>query len=80
MAFHVRDPVTDAAVRELANLSGLTLTEAIRQAVQHELQRLEQAKKPLSLRIGALQSRMEGFGRTGLEADKAFYDELSGKI
>ena len=80
MAFHVRDPLTDAAVRELANLSGLTLTEAIRQAVQHELQRLERAKKPLSLRIGAIQSRMEALGRTGLEADKAFYDDLSGEI
>ncbi len=80
MAFHVRDPSTDAAVRELANLLGLTLTEAIRQAVQHELKRLGQANKPLSLRIGAIQSRMEAFGRTGLEADKAFYDELSGEI
>jgi antitoxin VapB len=80
MAFHVRDPLTDAAVRELASVKGLTLTEAIRQAVQHELQRLEQAKKPLSQRVDALQSRIEAFGRTGLEADKAFYDDLSGDL
>ena len=80
MAFHVRDPLTDAAVRELASLSGLSLTEAIRQAVQHELQRLEQARQPLDQRIGAIQSRMEAFGRTGLVADKAFYDDLSGDV
>ncbi len=68
------------AVRELASLTGLTLTEAIRQAVQHELHRLEQAKKPLNQRMRVLQSRMATFGRTGLVADKAFYDDLSGKV
>jgi hypothetical protein len=30
MAFHVRDAATDAAVRKLAGLKGMTLTETIR--------------------------------------------------
>ena len=78
MAFHVRDSETDAAVRELAKLSGLSLTDAIKQAVEHELLRLEQVKRPLSDRLGIIQHRIAGFGKTGLDADKAFYDELSG--
>ena len=70
----------DAAVWGLASLSGLSLTEAIRQAVQHELRRLEKAKEPLSQRVGALKSRMDAVARTGLAADKAFDHDLSGDV
>lgn len=34
MAFHIKDPATDAAVRRLARLKGTTLTEAVREAVE----------------------------------------------
>jgi hypothetical protein len=36
MAFHVRDAATDRAVRRLARLKGKTLTDTIREAVEHE--------------------------------------------
>jgi len=36
MSFHVSDPETDRAVRRLAQLKGKTLTETIREAVEHE--------------------------------------------
>jgi antitoxin VapB len=39
MAFHVKDAATDAAVRRLAKLKGKTLTETIREAVEHEYAR-----------------------------------------
>ena len=42
MAFHVRDEATDKAVRRLAKLKGKTLTETIREAVEHEYERADQ--------------------------------------
>jgi antitoxin VapB len=43
MAFLVRDRETDTLVRELARKRGVGLTEAVRLAVQHELERDEAA-------------------------------------
>ena len=37
---NIKNPETEAAVRELAGRLGATLTEAVTVAVQHELQRL----------------------------------------
>jgi antitoxin VapB len=73
MALHIRDPETDRLVRTLANVKGLGLTEAIRLAVENELNRA-----PLRERIRPFQQRIARAGRTGLKADKAFFDELSG--
>jgi antitoxin VapB len=78
MPFHVRDPETDSLVRELARVRGCGLTEAVRQAVGAELQREEQ-KTPLRERIRALQDEVLSRPATGLKADKAFYDWLSGE-
>ncbi len=45
----------------------------------NELQRIEDAM-PLSQRMRPLQERVLSRPATGLEADKAFYDELSGDL
>ena len=81
MTFYVKDPATDKAVRKLAKLKGKTLTDTIREAVEEAL-RNEKSKKGLSLaeRIRPIQERLASYPSTGLEADKAFYDELSGDI
>ena len=34
MAFHIRDPRTDAVVRKLAEQRGIGLTEAVREAAE----------------------------------------------
>jgi antitoxin VapB len=78
MPFHIRDQATDRAVRELAAQTGLSLTDAIRQAAENELRRLKQAKQPLAERVRAIQARALAFQPTGARADKAFYDDLSG--
>ena len=82
MAFHVRDPATDLAVRELASLKGKSLTETIREAVQAEYERECQKRQlPFSERIRAVQEWVRLHSKPGgLPADKAFYDELSGDI
>ena len=77
MAFHVRDPEADALVRALARDSGLGITETIKVAVREKIERDRKAK-PLRERIKALRNRLALYPDTGLEADKAFFDELSG--
>ena len=77
MPIHVRDATTDRLVRSLAARSGVGLTEAIRNAVQHELDRLE-AAVPLSERVAAIRRRIAPRLRAPEQTDKAFFDELSG--
>jgi len=79
MAFHVRDPATDEAVRRLAKLKGKTLTATIREAVDNEYKR--ECTKPLAERLKSIQDRLAALSKPGgLPADKAFYDELSGEF
>jgi antitoxin VapB len=78
MAFHVRDQATDAAVRRLAKLTGKTLTETIREAVEHEYER-KRGTIPLIERLKPIQEEFQLLSKPGgLPADKAFFDELSG--
>lgn len=76
MALHIRDPETDALVRKLATAKGVGLTEAVREAVQNELAR-QREKVPLMERLKPLLDEMDALPRTGLKADKAFYDSLN---
>lgn len=78
MPFHIRDAETDTKVRELARRRGVGLTEAVNQAVREALDR-EAAKEPLIDRVREIQQRIAARGRTGLVADKAFFDWLSGE-
>jgi antitoxin VapB len=77
MPFHVRNPKTDAKVRELARKRGLSLTEAIDTAVERELQRDEESDFMDEVR--KIQASIASRGRSGLKADKAFFDDLSGQ-
>ena len=52
-------------------------TEAVRVALENELRRLDRTT-PLRERVRPRQERVLSWPSTGLEADKAFYDELSG--
>jgi antitoxin VapB len=77
MPFHVRDPETDALVRDLARKRNIGLTEAVKLAVNNELARGE-PRQPMIERIREIQQEIARAPRTGLHADKAFFDELSG--
>lgn len=78
MPFHVRDRETNDLVRELAHKRGIGLTDAVRLAVRNELQR-ERDAVPLPARLAALRTEILRRPATGLEADKAFFDDLSGE-
>ncbi|MBW8816559.1 MAG: type II toxin-antitoxin system VapB family antitoxin [Caulobacterales bacterium] len=77
MAIHIRDPQADELVRELARKRGVGLTEAIKLAVAAELERDRDAGFRAGVR--EIQQRIAARGRTGLKADKAFFDWLSGE-
>jgi antitoxin VapB len=79
MPLYIKDDSVAALVDQLAKARGLTKQDAVRQAVQAELDRLK--------RSVPAQEWLEAFWRahplpppTGLLADKAFFDELSGDL
>jgi antitoxin VapB len=76
MAIHVRDPKTDELIRRLAKRRGIGITDAIREAVENELER-EEKKLSLWERTADLRAEIASWPKTGLKADKAFYDSLS---
>ncbi|HYF23467.1 MAG TPA: type II toxin-antitoxin system VapB family antitoxin [Caulobacteraceae bacterium] len=79
MAFHIRDPETDSLVRELARRDGLGLTDAVKLAVKKELERKQVDVEERRKRMRAIVEEIARWPETGLKADKAFYDDLSGQ-
>ena len=56
MAFHVKNPATDALARKVASIKGIGLTQAVHEALRHELER--EQKKPDLVEIGLKASRV----------------------
>jgi antitoxin VapB len=79
MPLHICDPETDALVRRLAKERGVSLTEAVHWAVSCELARIDGAEVPLAERLAPIQARLKTYEKTGLVADKAFFDDLWSK-
>ncbi len=77
--------VVDLAAK-LAAIRHSTKTDAVLNALENELARIEgetslaERLKPLQERIKPIQDRVMSRPATGLEADKAFYDDLSGDL
>ncbi|AMJ63071.1 type II toxin-antitoxin system VapB family antitoxin [Bosea sp. PAMC 26642] len=80
MAFHIRDDRTDRVVRQLATRRKLSITETVRLAAENELNRDSVDDEAFMARIRDIQRQAAAYPKTGLKADKAFYDELSGDI
>jgi len=77
MPLNIRSEAVNQLAERLATRTRVTKTEAVRMALEHELRRLDEAV-PLRERLRPLQERILRRPTTGLEADKAFYDALSG--
>lgn len=77
MAYNIKDPATDRVIRELAEIKGKPILDSIREACLHEIER-ERAKVPLWERLQPLLDRVAAAPKTGLQADKQFFDDLSG--
>jgi antitoxin VapB len=78
MPLYIRDDATAALVTKLAKLRGLSKQEAVRLAVQAELDRAT-AAVPLRERFAGLRRAHPLPPATGNAADKAFFDELGGE-
>lgn len=80
MSIYIKNPEIDKAVRELARLRGVSLTEAIREAVEKAIgEERAQQDEDFLMKIHELQSQVASYPPSGNKADKAFYDWLSGE-
>jgi antitoxin VapB len=78
MPLNIRSEDVNLLAERLAGRTRRTKTEAVKMALENELRRLDEAV-PLRERLRSLQARVMARPATGLEADKAFYDALSGE-
>jgi antitoxin VapB len=79
MPLYIKDDATAGLVAELARKRGVSKQDAVRLAVQAELKRMAEAI-PLRERIAAWRKAHPLPPPTGEQADKAFFDELSGDL
>lgn len=77
MPLNIRSEDVNQLAERLAARKHLTKTDAVRLALESELRRLDEAI-PLRERLRPIQNRILARPATGLDADKAFYDDLSG--
>jgi len=77
MPLSIRSEEVNRLAEELAARKRVTKTEAIRLALQHELRRAED-ETPLWDRLKPLRDKIAVYPKTGFQADKEFFDELSG--
>jgi antitoxin VapB len=76
MPLNIRNEVVNRLAERLAIRKRINKTDAVRITQENELRRLDEAV-PLRDHLRPLQERILSRPATGLEADKAFYDELS---
>ncbi len=79
MPLHIKDNTTAALVAQLARLRGLSKQDAVRLAVQAELDRIEKGIS-LRARVQALRTTHPLPPHTGKNSDKEFFDDLSGEL
>ena len=77
MPLNIRNNDVNRLADTLARRIRVSKTEAVKTALENELRRLDEAL-PLRERLGPLQKRVNSRPATGLEADKAFYDDMNG--
>ena len=77
MAFHVRDPETDALVRQYAEEKRVGITDAIKLAVTKAREADEKALAQKQAALKAIRDEVAAWPRTGEVADKAFFDSLN---
>lgn len=79
MPLNIRNEEVNRLAERLAARKHMNKTDAVKLALTNELRRLDEAV-PLRERLRPLQDRVLARPATGQEADKTFYDELSGDI
>jgi antitoxin VapB len=78
MPLNIRNEAVNELAEKLAVRMRVSKTEAVRIALENELRRVDE-KIPLLDRIRPIREKLASWPKTGLEADKAFFDDLSGE-
>ena len=77
MPLYIRDDDVDALAGRLQRIAGTrTKTEAVRQALTHELERAESEPTLVEKALAMTRELNRKYAPTGLKADKAFIDSL----
>lgn len=79
MPLNIRSEEVNRLAEMLASVARVSKTEAVRMALENEIQRREQSLSAFRARIKPIQDALAAAPRTGLKADKAFFDDLSGE-
>ncbi len=78
MPLNIRNEDVNRLAERLAAVKRVNKTEAVKLALENELRRAEE-KEPLWARLKPLRDRITAHADSGLEADKAFFDNLNGE-
>jgi antitoxin VapB len=76
MPLNIRSEAVNQLAEKLASRAGVSKTEAVRLALTNELARREKSLT-LAERLRPLQDELAAYPKTGLKADKDFYDSLN---
>lgn len=79
MGLMIRDIETIDTIQRLARESGSTAEEVVRRAMQAEEEREERVRE-LTQAAKEIQTRWAAVPKSGLKADKAFFDDLGGGL
>ncbi len=78
MGLNIRSEEVNRLATELAERHKVTKTEAVRLALANELARNGE-EKSLWQKIASIRASIAASPKTGLPADKAFFDEINGE-
>lgn len=79
MGLSIKNAAVEAMARDLARRHGTGLTEIIGEALAEKIAR-EQAEPGLWERLAPLHAKLDKLPDSGMPADRAFYDDLSGEL
>lgn len=78
MALNIKDPETDRLARQLAELTGESITSALRQALQARIESVQGTRRRESARTSAVLDEVAARGRARAVLDPRTPDEIIG--
>ncbi|WP_298965977.1 type II toxin-antitoxin system VapB family antitoxin [uncultured Methylobacterium sp.] len=79
MPLNIRNEDVNRLAETLAAVARISKTEAVRVALTNELKRRDASLAAFRERIKPIQDAIAACPPTGLDTDKAFYDDLNGE-
>lgn len=80
MGLFIRDDTVRDMARRLAEARGTTVTEAVRQAIEHELAALQRDEQDRERRLDAALARLDALPRRNVVSDHDLYDDQGNPV